>query len=644
MAKPKGKPRAYSHYLGQEISCRFVFPVFDQIKQKGIPPDSLLQGIPYDLAHIYDKNRWVSWENYTRILANARPYLTEQDLVEIGYRIVFSPVSQAFLLLVRHTTNPQTIFELGTVQDDKIQGSWLKERMLFSCLSATVKPIASHQLEYEIFMHEGYDICETHFHIARGGLLAISTIHGQKEAKVSMEIKEDRAVYQIVLPPKPSLFSRIKAQIYSLLPQGQSISELKLTLEELQEQNEKLRQEMRRREIAESQLQKSQTFSHHLTETMQDGFIVFKPDKSIVSINPAYCKMVGYEAEELLQQNLPLKHWPDDMRNLLGDYLERSLKEGEKPLEAEFVHKNGERFPVSIVPNLVRNKQGKIEFLLVLVRNISDVKRAQAILRENNQILEHKVIERTIELRQANAALEKFVLFASHDLREPVRMINTYLQLLEKKIKHRLENFEEEYLDFAIDGAKRLHTLLVDLLDYSRLQKDDFPRQNVDLNLIVAEVLVNLDEAIQESKVKLQIRNLPTIRGNPIQMTRVFQNLIHNAIKFRNLDEEPHIWITAKEKPDTWEIQVKDNGIGIPEEFRDQIFEIFRRLHSRSHYKGSGLGLAICKDIIAQHGGKIWIESHQEGASVPRGTSFVFTLQKELQTQESNVIRTELKS
>jgi signal transduction histidine kinase len=252
-------------------------------------------------------------------------------------------------------------------------------------------------------------------------------------------------------------------------------------------------------------------------------------------------------------------------------------------------------------------------------------------IQKMNQVLEERVQKRTAELEVAikelsrsNAELEQFAYVASHDLQEPLRMVAGFTELLSDQYKGKLEPDADEYIDLIIDGAKRMHALVNDLLEYSRVGRSIENFTEVDCEKSLNTVLMNLGSAIKDSGASVTHDLLPKIIGEPFHLVQLFQNLIANAIKFRG-EKPPQIHVSVKEGLDQWLFTIQDNGIGIKAEYSEKIFLIFQRLHSRKEYPGTGIGLAICKKIVEQHKGKIWIES-KPGA----GSTFFFTISKRL--------------
>jgi light-regulated signal transduction histidine kinase (bacteriophytochrome) len=235
---------------------------------------------------------------------------------------------------------------------------------------------------------------------------------------------------------------------------------------------------------------------------------------------------------------------------------------------------------------------------------------------------EKELAERSQELIRSNTELEQLAYVASHDLQEPLRMVASYLQLLEKKYQGQLDADAHEYIEFAVDGAKRMQSLINDLLTYSRIGAAASPLQATDSKAAVDTALRLLRLAIADSAARIEYGELPVVMGDPDQLVQLFQNLIANAIKFRSRPG-PHIVVSAEANDGYWRFAVQDDGIGIEKEYFDRIFVMFQRLHSRSAYPGTGIGLAICKKIVERHGGRIWVESEPG-----QGTVFTFTLQR----------------
>jgi signal transduction histidine kinase len=273
-------------------------------------------------------------------------------------------------------------------------------------------------------------------------------------------------------------------------------------------------------------------------------------------------------------------------------------------------------------------KQGATDCVLKdhLTRLPVSVRRAfeEKKLRDQRRRSEEELAGKIAELGRSNAELEQFAYVASHDLQEPLRMIANYTQLLAERYRGKLDEQADKYIAYSVDGATRMQALIQDLLKFSRVGKTEIELRTIECRAVVEQALKNLQAAVEESGAAVNWNGLPVVKADASQLTLVFQNLIANAIKFHGA-ETPVIQIESEKKDCEWVITVSDNGIGIPTENWQDIFVIFRRLHTRDEYAGNGIGLSICKKIIERHGGKIWIE-----AQTTPGCRFKFTLPVEV--------------
>lgn len=273
----------------------------------------------------------------------------------------------------------------------------------------------------------------------------------------------------------------------------------------------------------------------------------------------------------------------------------------------------------------VRKADGRyiwVEDHMIKVRNNGDSHMAGVLI----NITEHKTTEEKLKqlaekLSQSNKELEQFAYVASHDLQEPLRMVASYIQILQRRYKGQLSQEADEFINYAVDGVVRMKTLINDLLVYSRVNTKEAPLEDVDCNSVIEQTLTTLKTTIDESKAVVNYEPLPIVKANHLHLSQLFQNLISNAIKFKKPDEAPVVNISAKHAGDEWLFTVQDNGIGIDKEFSDKIFVIFQRLHNNSEYPGTGIGLAICKRIIEKLGGHLWVESEPG-----KGSTFSFTI------------------
>jgi signal transduction histidine kinase len=264
---------------------------------------------------------------------------------------------------------------------------------------------------------------------------------------------------------------------------------------------------------------------------------------------------------------------------------------------------------------------------IIVGREMGRRGRAEEEVRALNADLEQRVADRTAELNErakelarSNSELQQFAYVASHDLQEPLRMVASFTQLLAKRYGEKLDDDARDFINYAVDGATRMQTLISDLLNYSRVGTQGKPLEPTDSEALFKRVLESLRFSIEETGATIVSDPLPTVMADPQQLGQLFQNLLTNAIKFHG-EEPPHIRISTERNGNDWKISVRDNGIGISQEHADRIFIIFQRLHTKTEYPGTGIGLAICKKIVERHGGRIWIEPSPGG-----GTTFCFTI------------------
>jgi PAS domain S-box-containing protein len=343
-----------------------------------------------------------------------------------------------------------------------------------------------------------------------------------------------------------------------------------------------------------------------------------------IDINKVGIERLGYSYNEFLNMTPADIVAPISRLEMPENALELS-KKGHVTFEIVHQTKSGKRIPVE-VNNLIFELEGK-KVALAISRDITERKKAEKALKQANENLELKVKERTKELEEvitalknSNEELEQFAHVTSHDLREPLRMITSFLQLLERRYNDQLDDDAHEFIEFAVDGAKRLDNMINDLLKYSQVKNMERKLVPVNTEEILKETLLNLKVPIDENNAIITHDPLPKILGDKEMLIQLFQNLISNSIKYRS-DKSPKIHVSAIEQENQYCFSVKDNGIGISQDHLKRIFTIFQRLHTREQYEGTGIGLAIAQKIVHQLGGRIWAESE-----IGKGTTFYFTI------------------
>lgn len=335
-----------------------------------------------------------------------------------------------------------------------------------------------------------------------------------------------------------------------------------------------------------------------ITASINEGLILLGADGEILGANSMALEIFGYGAEK--SGAFPVEKIENSMRVVSG-----KMKEGVDDFEMKVMTPAGEEKDVLVSIRAIEKRA------ICIIRDITSKKKDETELAE--------LVE---ELKRSNEELEKFAYVASHDLKEPLRMVASYVQMLKKKSSAKFNADEMDYINFASEGAMRMDDLISDLLEYSRVGTKGQKFTETDLSAVVDRIRDILKFRIQDKKAGIVIEgSLPVISADITQMEQLFQNLLENALKFSG-KEPPVIRISSVKKGVFHEISVKDNGIGIDMQYKERIFMIFQRLHSKEEYEGTGIGLAICKKIVERHHGKMWVESEGEG----KGSAFIFTL------------------
>ncbi|MEO8770611.1 MAG: PAS domain S-box protein [Ferruginibacter sp.] len=376
-----------------------------------------------------------------------------------------------------------------------------------------------------------------------------------------------------------------------------------------------------KQKIAEQQIRSEKNMLRTLIDNLPDT-IYFKDASARKLISNKFdYNLLGEETEDAVLGKTDLELLPGKIGiTCYGQDME-ILKTGTSLVNFEeyFTPKNSNPQWLLTTKLPLRNEQNKIIGLLGIGRDITEKKMADEKLNILNTELEKNVKQ----LEISNAELEQFAYVASHDLQEPLRMVTSFLSQIEKKYGSMLDDKGKKYIHFAIDGAKRMRQIILDLLEFSRVGQADEKKEEVDMNELVNETLVLLRKKIEEQKGVVKISKLPVLKTFRAPLRQVFQNLIGNGLIYHKKSEAVKIDISVKDEKKYWQFAVTDNGIGIDPEYFDKIFTIFQRLHNRDEYSGTGIGLAITKKIIENMGGKIWVES-EEG----KGSTFYFTLPK----------------
>jgi PAS domain S-box-containing protein len=337
-----------------------------------------------------------------------------------------------------------------------------------------------------------------------------------------------------------------------------------------------------------------------LVEHMNEGAATVAYDGTILYCNSTMAEMVGLPQQKLLGAQI-------------GEFLKIGEERGFAKLAEE-----AQQHKVRARGCVIGPGRSELPVLISLNEVPLDPNNKGLCIVATDMTQQSQVEE---DLKRSNAELQQFAYVASHDLQEPLRMVASFTRLLAQRYEGKLDTTADEYIRFAADGAKRMQTLIEDLLDFSRVGTRQNATRLCSSKSIVENAIKNLMAAVQESGAKIEMGELPEIFVDESQLKSVFQNLIGNAIKFRSPNSLCVIRVSARQKGQHWIFSVEDNGIGIERKHFDRIFQVFQRLHQREDYPGNGIGLAICKKIVERHGGKIWLESRPG-----HGTTFSFTI------------------
>jgi PAS domain S-box-containing protein len=363
-------------------------------------------------------------------------------------------------------------------------------------------------------------------------------------------------------------------------------------------------------------LKKAELRFRSLLEAAPDPMVMCREDGEILMVNSQTEVLFHCGRDRLISRNITelVPGW---------EFRQRPIRDVERGVELTAFPEEAAPFPVEISFSPLQTEEGVV--ITSAIRDITQRRRTEEQVRQLNANLEERVLERTNALMRSNEELQQFAYIASHDLQEPLRTVSIYAQFLAQRYHGQLQGDADQFIDFIVEGAERMERLIHDLLDFSRVEArgaDFFVKMSCDEAL--EDALRNLQSLIHESGAIVTRPGLPSITGDPVQMTRLFQNLLVNSIKYRSA-EVPCIHVAAERSGNDWLFSVRDNGIGIEPQYAEKVFGIFKCLEPRDKRAGSGMGLAICRKIVSRHQGRIWVES-----ALGKGATFYFTLPSDL--------------
>ena len=369
-------------------------------------------------------------------------------------------------------------------------------------------------------------------------------------------------------------------------------------------------QDITERKQAEEALQNSQHYLDRIINAVGSPLFVKDINHKFCLVNDALCSLLNLSVEEIIGTT-GYEHFPEDQMTVFIAKDQEVFTTGKENINEQFLTDGHGKIRTIVTRKTLYTDSAGNKFLVGVINDITDRKQA-----------EERILQFNAELKNSNQELEQFAYVASHDLQEPLRMISSYTQLLERRYGDKLDQDAKDFIEFAVDGANRMQKLINDLLEFSRVTTRAKPSEEVDSYTILGRAITNLQQVIQETGTIVTNDDLPKIKADDSQLVRVFQNIIDNAIKFCS-KESPRIHISAQEDENECIFSIRDNGIGIDEQYKNRIFNIFQRLHTKEEYPGTGIGLAICKRIVQRHNGRIWFKSE-----LGKGTTFYFTLKK----------------
>ncbi|APW96510.1 histidine kinase [Halobiforma lacisalsi AJ5] len=409
-----------------------------------------------------------------------------------------------------------------------------------------------------------------------------AALEGQR---ASFEEVIDGRTYQFHFTPVRDA----KGEVVAAMGMSQDVTERKET-------ERKLRDRERR-------LEQFKQYTDDVLDAIDDVFYVLDENGSFRRWNESLPTVTGYTDAEIDAMNA-MELFEGEDRETITTAIDEVFETGHTRVEAELVTKSGERIPYEFAASALENPDGE-QVLTGIGRDIT--------ARRNRQ---RQLESLVADLEESNERLEQFAYAASHDLQEPLRMVSSYLTLVERRYADELDEDGREFIEFAVDGAERMQEMIDGLLAYSRVDTQGDPFEPVDVDAVLEDVLADLEVRIAETGADVTVESLPTVYGDPDQLRQLFQNLIDNALTYDD-DGPPEVTVFAELEPeseskrdgDAWKISVRDEGIGIDPDDAERIFRVFDRLHTVDEYSGTGIGLALCQRIVERHDGDIWVDS-----------------------------------
>lgn len=369
-------------------------------------------------------------------------------------------------------------------------------------------------------------------------------------------------------------------------------------------------------------LYKTEQKFRQLLEAAPDAMVICGENGDVLMVNSRTESLFGYERASLMGKHIAslVPGWDFELLPSPDEDVSKAiLRRSDPTRDLHGRRRDGTSFPAELSVSPLQTDEGLL--ITSVIRDVTERKGIEEQIRELNSHLEQRILERTEALLRSNEELQQFAYIASHDLQEPLRTVSIYTQLLAKKYGNQIGSDADGIFATIIESSQRMAQLIEDLLDFSRIDsRADELLKSTDCEEVFNQVLRDLQARIEENEAIITRDPLPSVIVDPVQLTRLFQNLLSNSIKYRS-EEPPQIHVRAQMNGSEWMFSVEDNGIGIEPQYAEKVFGIFKRLHGREKYSGNGMGLAICKKIVARHGGRIWVD-----CDFQPGTCIRFTL------------------
>ena len=362
----------------------------------------------------------------------------------------------------------------------------------------------------------------------------------------------------------------------------------------------------------EEELRRSEEKYRTIFETAANLILSVNKDGVVVDCNNRIMQVLGYSKEEFIGISYE-KYVHEDYRDETMGCLKYIIEKGVvNNFDSKLIRKNGDVIDVIINSSGLKNINGEFIYTICIVSDVTEERRTLETLKKSTE-----------KLQKSNEELEEFAYIASHDLQEPLRVVSSYCQLLQEDYYDKIDDEGKKYINYTIESVYRMKLLIKELLDFSRVGRDEKDFEKIDLDDLLKEVIFEFHQSIEDTAAKILYPSLPIIYGERFRIKQLFHNLISNSLKFRS-EKQPIIEIGCFELLNAWEFSVRDNGIGIDKKYFSKIFKVFQRLYTKEQYPGTGIGLAMCKKIVESHGGRMWLDSNKDSGAV-----FFFTLPKE---------------